>query len=230
MSPTRLSDNKTQLSGFRSGMLYWLSCFAFFVSPIGLVYANDIQLVSLSSEKALFIINGKSPKAFTVGSALTPDTKLVSLDRQSATLEVAGKRRVLILGQAVLSKPEGKGHSVTLNADERGHFYTQLQINGGSSIRAVVDTGASFVAIPAEEARRLGIDYKKGRLGYSSTANGIVPVYVLQVDSIKVGDLEIFQVLASVHEGALPMILLGNSFLKRVNMKTDGDKMTLTKK
>lgn len=193
--------------------------------------AADIKLVSLSSEKALFIIDGKAPKAFAIGHSITPDTKLTALDRSSATIEVNGKKQVLYLGQASLApSANSKKPSVTLNANEMGHYFTQMHINGGNSIRAVIDTGASLVAIPAHEALRMGLDYKKGRLGYSNTANGIVPIYLLQLDSIKVGDIEVFQVLASIHEGPLHVTLLGNSFLKRVNMTNDGEHMTLTKK
>ena len=204
-------------------------CLASFLPSFAL--AGDIKLVSLSSEKALFVIDGKPPKAFAVGSTITSDTKLTALDRGSATIEVNGKKQVLYLGQASLApSANSKNPSVTLNASEMGHFFTQLQINGGSQTRAMIDTGASFVAIPAAEAQRMGLEYKKGRLSYSSTANGIVPIYVMQLDSVKVGDIEVFQVQASVHEGPLPVILLGNSFLNRLSMSKDGDRMVLTKK
>lgn len=206
-----------------------LACLVLTLS--GGVAASDIKLVSLSSEKALFVIDGKPPKAFAVGSALTTDAKLTALDRTSATIEVGGKKQVFFLGQAALTpSANSKNPSITLNASEMGHFFTQLQINGGSQTRAMIDTGASFIAIPAAEAQRMGLDYKKGRLSYSNTANGIVPIYLIQLDSVKIGDIEVFQVQASVHEGALPVTLLGNSFLKRLSMSRDGERMVLTKK
>lgn len=206
-----------------------LACLVLTLS--GGVAASDIKLVSLSSEKALFVIDGKPPKAFAVGSALTTDAKLTALDRTSATIEVGEKKQVFFLGQAALTpSANSKNPSITLNASEMGHFFTQLQINGGSQTRAMIDTGASFIAIPAAEAQRMGLDYKKGRLSYSNTANGIVPIYLIQLDSVKIGDIEVFQVQASVHEGALPVTLLGNSFLKRLSMSRDGERMVLTKK
>lgn len=206
-----------------------LACLVLTLS--GGVAASDIKLVSLSSEKALFVIDGKPPKAFAVGSALTTDAKLTALDRTSATVEVGGKKQVFFLGQTALTpSANSKNPSITLNASEMGHFFTQLQINGGSQTRAMIDTGASFIAIPAAEAQRMGLDYKKGRLSYSNTANGIVPIYLIQLDSVKIGDIEVFQVQASVHEGALPVTLLGNSFLKRLSMSRDGERMVLTKK
>lgn len=206
-----------------------LACLVLTLS--GGVAASDIKLVSLSSEKALFVIDGKPPKAFAIGSALTTDAKLTALDRTSATIEVGGKKQVFFLGQAALTpSANSKNPSITLNASEMGHFFTQLQINGGSQTRAMIDTGASFIAIPAAEAQRMGLDYKKGRLSYSNTANGIVPIYLIQLDSVKIGDIEVFQVQASVHEGALPVTLLGNSFLKRLSMSRDGERMVLTKK
>lgn len=206
-----------------------LACLVLTLS--GGVAASDIKLVSLSSEKALFVIDGKPPKAFAIGSALTTDAKLTALDRTSATVEVGGKKQVFLLGQTALTpSANSKNPSITLNASEMGHFFTQLQINGGSQTRAMIDTGASFIAIPAAEAQRMGLDYKKGRLSYSNTANGIVPIYLIQLDSVKIGDIEVFQVQASVHEGALPVTLLGNSFLKRLSMSRDGERMVLTKK
>lgn len=209
--------------------IQWSACLMLVFSHCS--QAADIKLVSLSSQKALFIIDGKPPKAFGIGSAITPDTKLTALDHSSATIEVSGKKQVLYLGQASLApSANSKNPSVTLNASEMGHFFTQLQINGGTPTRALIDTGASFIAIPASEAQRMGLDYKKGRLSYSSTANGVVPTYLIQLDSVKVGDIEVFQVQASVHEGALPVTLLGNSFLKRLSMSKDGDRMVLTKK
>lgn len=209
--------------------IHFFACLVCACSDLAL--AADIKLVSLSSEKALFIIDGKAPKAFAVGSSLTPDTKLAALDRTSATIDVAGKKQVLYLGQAHLAtNASSKSSSITLSANEMGHFFTQVQINGANPTKAVIDTGASFIAIPAAEAQRMGIDYKKGRPGYSSTANGVVPTYLIQLDSVKVGDIEVFQVQASVHEGQLPITLLGNSFLRRVRMNRDGDQMVLTKK
>lgn len=194
--------------------------------------ATDIDLVALSNGKAMLIVDGKAPKNYAIGSNITNTIKLVAADRESATIEVEGKKQLLQLGRTTLqSNIDAINKKVILQANELGHFLASGQINGGSAVRMLVDTGASYIAIPASEAQRLGIDYQsKGILSRTSTANGVVPIYRIKLDSVKVGDIEILQVDAAVHEGDLPITLLGMSFLKRVTMLREGQQMTLTKK
>lgn len=193
--------------------------------------ATDVSLVALGNGKAMLIVDGKAPKMYAIGSSIDSTTKLVASTTNSATIEVGGKKQILYLGVGgARNASESKNASVTLQADDLGHFFTQGQINGGSSLRMLVDTGASFIAIPAADARRLGIDYRKGQRGLSQTANGTVSTYRVKLDSIKVGDIELYQVEASIHEGELGICLLGMSFLKRVSMAREGQQMVLTKK
>ena len=84
--------------------------------------------------------------------------------------------------------------------------------------------------MPASDAIRLGIDYKKGQPGMVNTANGTAPVYRVKLNTIKVGDIEMNQVDALVQESGLPIILLGMSFLNRTEMRREGEQMTLTKR
>lgn len=198
----------------------------------GIATAADIDLVALISGKALLVVNGGSPKMYTLGSIIIDKTKLVAVDGQSATLETNGKKTVLRLGQAAYrSNSAGAANpTITLEADDRGHFFIHGQINSGSHMPMMVDTGASLVAIPAAQAIKLGIDYRKGKSARSSTANGMVAIYVIKLDTLKIGDIELHQVDASVHEGELPIILLGMSALKRVTMLREGQQMVLTKK
>ena len=119
--------------------------------------------------------------------------------------------------------------SVVLQADGRGHFVTQGQINGGTA-RMLVDTGASLVSMPAADAIRLGINYKTGAQGFVSTANGVAPAYRVKLDTVKIGDLVLHQVDGLVQESGLPIILLGMSFLNRTEMRRDGDTMTLKRR
>ena len=71
----------------------------------------------------------------------------------------------------------------------------------------------------------------KGERGYASTANGPAAVYKVRLDSVRVGDISITDVEALVHDGnALPLVLLGMSFLNRVEMRRDGQTMTLIKR
>lgn len=192
-------------------------------------HATDIGVVGLFPGKAILVVDGGAPKTYTVGSAIGSDAKLVDADRETATVIVNGKRQVLVMGQTVHRSSGGNSNSVTLSAGERGHFIAPATVNG-VSINMMVDTGASLVTLPATDAVKMGLNYKAGRMGRSSTAGGIVPTYLVKIDSIKVGDVELNQVDAAVIEQGLSVPLLGNSFLNRMEMRRDGDHMTLTKK
>ncbi|MBI3283960.1 MAG: TIGR02281 family clan AA aspartic protease [Burkholderiales bacterium] len=195
----------------------------------GYAAATDIGVVGLFPGKAVLVVDDAPPKAYAVGSVLSSDTKLIAADSETATIIVNGKRQVLTMGQYVHRAAPGSSLSVVLQADTRGHFVAEGQING-STVNMLVDTGASLIALPASEATRIGINYKGGKLGRTSTANGLVSVYHVKLDSVKIGDVELHQVDASIHEEGLPYALLGMSFLNRMDMRRNGDQMTLTKR
>ena len=104
------------------------------------------------------------------------------------------------------------------------------QINGGT-VQFLVDTGATSIALPSADARRLGINYLSGQRGYTETANGKATAYKINLDSVKVGDITLYSVEAVVLEGdGLKIALLGMSFLNRTEMRRDGQTLTLTKR
>ena len=94
----------------------------------------------------------------------------------------------------------------------------------------MVDTGATSVSLSASEAQRLGINYRNGRRAYARTANGVIGVYVVRLDHVKVGDITLNNVEATVSEGPAHVALLGMSFLNRMEMRRDGQTMTLTQR
>ncbi|HEY0846068.1 MAG TPA: TIGR02281 family clan AA aspartic protease [Noviherbaspirillum sp.] len=191
--------------------------------------AADISVVGLFPNKAVLVIDGGPPKTYSVGATITEGVKLVAASDTAATIEASGKRQTIAIGEHVNRSVSSGRASVTLNADGRGHYVVQGQINGGT-VRMLLDTGATTIALPASEATRLGIDYKSGRPAYVSTANGTVPAYRIMLNTVKVGDIEINQVEALVQEQGLPFILLGMSFLNRTEMRREGTQMVLTKR
>ena len=78
-----------------------------------------------------------------------------------------------------------------------------------------------------EEADRLGIDYKSGARGMARTANGVVPAYRASLAAVRIGDVQVYNVEATVLPGPMSFILLGNSFLTRFQMKRENDVLTL---
>jgi len=105
-----------------------------------------------------------------------------------------------------------------------------IRPNGGS-VRVLIDTGATLVALPATEAKRLGINYLQGQRNRMQTANGVTIVHAVKLDSVRIGDIEINNVDAVVSgNDAMGAVLLGMSFLNRMEMKRDGQSMALTKR
>jgi len=192
--------------------------------------AADVNVVGLFSGKAMVSIDGGKQRMLSAGQTTPEGVRLISADSSSATFEIDGKRQTLSLGQRIFSEFRSSGKpTVSLAADARGHFFTMGSINGAST-RFMVDTGASVISMSSAEAKRLGISYLGGERGYSSTANGVVPVYAVVLNNVKLGDIVLNQVEGMVHEGdALTITLLGMSFLKRLEMKREGTTMTLVK-
>lgn len=200
-----------------------------FSSP---AHATNVSVVGLFSGKAIVTINGSKQKLLKAGENTPEGVKLISADSNQAVLEIDGKQQTLSLGQGVstggVQESDGKA-SVTLTADAQGHFLTTGSING-TPTRFLVDTGASAISMSSAEAKRLGISYLNGQKGFSSTANGVTKVYVVSLNTVKVGDISLNGIQGIVHESAMPVVLLGMSFLNRVDMKREGDRMVLTKR
>ena len=189
--------------------------------------AVDVALIGLGGDRAAVLaVGGGEPKMVKVGQKWNGVT-LISVEREHSqvTVEIDGKQRVLKIGQHYRSAAAASDRqSVTLAADPRGHFYTDGAING-NPVRFLVDTGATMIALPAADAQRLGIDYRKGERGYSSTAGGVVPIYRVRFDTVRLGSIEVTGVDGVVIEQGLDTALLGMTSLNRVEMKRDGQTM-----
>jgi aspartyl protease family protein len=116
-----------------------------------------------------------------------------------------------------------------LSADGQGHFITPGSING-ESMRFIVDTGATFISMGAGDARRARIDLAKGTPGQTMTANGVARVWRVRLNNVKVGNITLHDVDATVHQHDMPIVLLGMSFLNRMEMRRDGTSLTLTQR
>jgi aspartyl protease family protein len=192
--------------------------------------ATDVNVIGLFPGKAVVTINRGPPRTLSAGVPSPEGVTLISTTKTNAVLEIDGKRQTLEMGQDYQTPDRTSGkQSVTLPMDPSGHFLTDAMVNG-SHIRFLVDTGATVVSIPASEATRLGIDYQKGTLGYSITADGRrVPSWHVILESVQVGDVTMLNVEGSVSAGS-GFPLLGMSFLNRTEMRREGESLTLTKR
>ena len=193
--------------------------------------ATEVNVIGLFPGKAVVVVDHGAPRMIAAGQRTPEGVLLIAADSRSATLEIDGKREVLGLGQHAESAAlTGALQSVTLGADANGHFTAEGRVNG-SRVRFLVDTGATLVTIPASEALRLGIDYRRGQQASSQTANGRVMVWRVRLDSVAVGPLVLTSVDAVVHESpGLDVSLLGMSFLNRTEIRREGANLTLTKR
>ncbi|HXX83517.1 MAG TPA: TIGR02281 family clan AA aspartic protease [Casimicrobiaceae bacterium] len=194
------------------------------------VLALDVNVVGLFPNKALVQIDGGALQTLSVGQKTRDNIILVSVERDGATFEIQGRRVALALGQARTQTSANAAYSVMVNADASGHFVADGQVNG-VPIRFVVDTGATFITLSAREAGRLGLDYRNGQKSLMETASGDVLTYRVKLDTVRVGDVVMHNVDAVVTEAnSLNVALLGMSFLDRVNIRREGQIMTLTKR
>jgi aspartyl protease family protein len=191
--------------------------------------AMDVNVVGLFPNKAVVQIDGGALQTLSVGQKTAQGVLLVSVERDSATFDVEGQRMTLGLGHARM-KASTAAAAVMVTADEKGQFVANGVVNG-IPIRFTVDTGATLVALPFQEARRLGLDYRKGQMVSMSTANGSAIGYKIKLDTVQLGDITVNSVDAVIMDGeGLRVALLGMSFLKRMDIKREGEIMTLTKR
>lgn len=198
----------------------------FLCTPLG---ATGVTVVGLFKDKAIVSIDGGKPRTLSVGQSVG-GVKLLAADSGGALFDIDGSRRNLGMGQSFAGGPTtGVRPSVSLTADGKGHFFAQGSLNG-YPLRFLVDTGATSIAIGAADARRIGLDYKAGQRAGVGTAAGVVPAWRVSFNTVKVGAITVHQVDGLVLETNLDMPLLGMSFLNRMEMKRDGQIMTLTQR
>jgi aspartyl protease family protein len=84
--------------------------------------------------------------------------------------------------------------------------------------------------LPADDAHRLGIDYLSAPKTRVQTAAGPISAYLITLDRVRVGAIELNGIDGIVVEQGGQMPLLGMSFLNRVEMRRNGDSMTLIRR
>ncbi len=118
----------------------------------------------------------------------------------------------------------GNGNEVVLKRGLDGHYRTEALING-EKVNVLVDTGATGVAISKQVADRLQLEsFKAVR---TSTANGESIGYMVRLKSVKVGGVEARNVSAMIAPGLNGDVLLGMSYLGRMDVRLYKGEMTI---
>lgn len=196
----------------------------------GLACGAEVALIGVIGDKAAVLaLDGGEPKTVKLGQRWRGITVL-SVEKDRAWIEMDGTKRLLHIGQHYRgAAPASSRESVTLAAGMHGEFVTEGAING-VPVRLMVDTGASVVALSPSQATRLGIDYRSGQPVSLRTANGSAVGHLVKLDRVRVGTIELTGVEAVVGQQEMEVALLGMSFLNRLEMKREGERLTLIRR
>jgi len=197
---------------------------------------DTVSVYALFNHRAILVIDGRQ-RMLKAGETSPEGLTLVSSDTRKAIIEIDGVREALdlhiVYSGGPVSEPdtggsEFDGNEVTLERSPSGFFYADGEINN-RPVRFLVDTGANNIAMSASMARSLDIDFESGRKSLATTANGVVPMYLVRLDKVTVGSIELEDVETSIISDPGPNeILLGMSFLGQLEIEHRDDRMKLT--
>lgn len=185
---------------------------------------DNINILGLFKNKAIVQIDGKQ-RVLSAGKESPEGVLLISANSKEAVLEIDGVRDTYTLGSHIGGefKKAAAGKTSTIAPDANGMYWVNGSING-FQVAFVVDTGATLISMNKHQANRIGLNYKlAGKESTANTASGEAKIYIMKLDKVKVGDIEVRDVEGAIHDSDFPkVILLGNTFLNKVNMKREG--------
>ena len=193
---------------------------------------EQIEVSALLGKKAVLVIDGVQ-YIVAVGKPTQEGVELVSVEQDGVKLKIDGKTEYYAIGSKQLtskySKPKNTEERVY--KDGTGMFRTGGSING-TLVSFLVDTGASSVAMNSNIAKRVGINYMlTGKPMRVQTAQGTTKAWSVKLDRLRVGTIELTNIDAAVLEGSYPVeVLLGMSFLGRLNVQHQGELMIMQTK
>jgi aspartyl protease family protein len=215
---------------FRSPALARFAFAALLASlPAGAV--EKISVKGLFKDKAILVIDGRQ-RLLRAGETSPEGVKLVSASSREAVIEIDGVQSTRSLGTNIgsgFAPPQSPAVKIWPTAD---NMYPVVGSINGYPVNFLVDTGATTIAMNSREARRLGIDFAVvGDATVSQTASGLVKAWVVNLQRVRVGDIELKDVRAAVLEGDFPTnVLLGMSFLGRLDIRREQGVLELRKK
>jgi aspartyl protease family protein len=193
--------------------------------------SSQVVLSGRMGDRALLVVDGR-PLTVDVGQQ-AGGVKLLRWVGDAAEVDAgSGSVQLRIGGTPALvgeAAPRAAARELVITAGPGGHFTAGGAING-HAVSFLVDTGATLVSLGQDQAERLGIDLSLARPAVTQTANGPVPVQLVTLNTVRVGGLELSNVGAAVLPMPMPVVLLGNSFLARLQMRRDNDVMRLERR
>ena len=118
--------------------------------------------------------------------------------------------------QSVATLQAGEFQEIVLQRSRNGHYVFDGEINR-QPVTFLVDTGATMTSIPAQLQQPLGL--RAGAAMSANTANGVTTAYLTRLDQLALGDIELYDVRASIVQGmAIDEVLLGMNVLKHFEL------------
>lgn len=148
------------------------------------------------------------------GSAVGSAAAVVMLAPRPVELRAARAEAPLV---EALERPASPRASAAIQKASDGHYWAEGEVNG-RTVRFLVDTGATAVALTPQDAQRLGYDPAKLHYGYQVvTAGGQIRAASIRLASITVAGARLENVDALVIENGLDTSLLGMTYLGRLS-------------
>ena len=218
--------------------------------------ATTLQIVSVSGKSsAQFMIDGIRRDA-RVGAFTDEGLLLEKVSDDTVSFLYNGLPQRMRLGEIAVVDSQTQGLiSHQIRADQKNKYLTPALINGGN-VQAEIDRTADVIVIPVADADRLNLQYKdkKSRV-FQAPKQTIIEMkdgkesktviepkdkdgkpltyktYALQLNSIRVGAVDIYGVSAIVSEKpGLTNTIVGRDFLKRVAPSWNNRILTLVRR
>ena len=193
-------------------------------------FAFEIEAKMLAQGSAVLVIDGKQ-RMLRDGMRSPEGVLLVSSDGKQAVVEVDGKKQKMNLSRQIATQfTKADKTEIRIASGYGEHYHTKGLING-TPVNFLVDTGATYVSMSHQDAEKLGIDYRAGMPISMNTANGVTGAFQITLQSVSVGNIVIHNVPAVVSTGGFTSeLLLGNSYLSKVDLKIDQGVLILREK
>ncbi|MFN3944455.1 MAG: TIGR02281 family clan AA aspartic protease [Allosphingosinicella sp.] len=127
-------------------------------------------------------------------------------------------QRVLVetRGEPVMEQGADAGEELRVRMSPDGHFWVTADLQG-TSVRFLIDSGATTTSISRATADRAGIETLPGLPAMVRTANGVVTVERARAETLRVGGIERRDVGLHVSEAFGDMNVIGMNFLSSLS-------------
>lgn len=127
--------------------------------------------------------------------------------------------------QELVSHNRNGAIEIELEANRQGHYVANGRINN-KAVTFFLDTGATSVSVPEYIADEAGLE--KEYRTRSQTAAGTVTVWRTTIDTLRLGDITLRNVSATINPATdMDMVLLGMSALGRLDFSQSSGTLTL---